>query len=69
MDAWTLKRHNSFWKKNKGKYSSTPLTFKLQQEAWKLNDICVSWSSPKSDLKANFLNLENVRFEYVTRSQ
>ena len=52
----TLKRHNSF------------LIFKLQEEVLKFNDICVSWSSPKTELETNFLNLEN-RFEKVSFSQ
>ena len=32
------------------------MIFKLQQEVWKFNDPCVSWSSPKTDLEANFLH-------------
>ena len=36
--------------------------FKLQQEVLKSNDIYVSWSSPKTDLEINFLNLENRKF-------
>ena len=46
-----------------------PQIFKLQQEDWKFSDIRVSWSSPKTDLEMNLLNLENRRFEYVTFSQ
>ena len=58
MDSLTLKRHNS---KLKAKHSFVPrpLIFKLQQEVLKFNDICVGWSSPKTDLVTNFLNLEN----------
>ena len=48
MDSLTLKR-----------FAPRPLIFKLQQEVLKFNDICVSWSSPKTDLETNFLNLEN----------
>ena len=33
--------------------------FKLQQEFLKFSDICVSWSSQKTDRETNFLNLEN----------
>ena len=40
--------------------------FKLQQKVLKFNDICVSWSSPKTDLVTNFLNLENRSFENVS---
>ena len=43
-----------------------PLIFKLQQEVLKFNDICVSWSTPKTDLLTNFLNLENRSFEKVS---
>ena len=39
------------------------LIFKLQQEVSKLNDICLSWSSPRTVLETNFLNLENRSFE------
>ena len=44
-------------------FAPRPLIFKLQQEVLKFNDICVSWSSPKTDLVTNFLNLENRSFE------
>ena len=59
MDSLTS-RHNSFQNKNNRKathsFAPRPLIFKLQQEVWKFNDICVSWSSPKTDLETNFLN-------------
>ena len=64
----TSQRHNFFQKKKKNTkatYSFAPrsLIFKLQQEVWKFNSICVSWSSPKADLQeTNFLNLENRNF-------
>ena len=73
MDSLTLKRHNSFQNENNRKlthsFASRPLIFKLQQEVLKFNDICVSWSSPKTDLETNFLNLENRSFENVSFSQ
>ena len=51
MDALTLKRHNSFQNQNNRKaiqnFAPTRLIFKLQQEVLKLNNICVSWCSPK----------------------
>ena len=47
----------------------TVLIFKLQQEVLKFNEICVSWSSSKTDLVRNFLNLENRSFENVSFSQ
>ena len=50
-------------------FAPRPQIFKLQQEDWKFSDIRVSWSSPKTDLEMNLLNLENRRFEYVTFSQ
>ena len=31
----------------------------LPQEVLKFNDICMSWSSPKTDQETNLLNLEN----------
>ena len=43
-----------------------PLIFKLQQDVLKFNDICVSWSSPKTDLVTNFLIPENRSFEKVS---
>ena len=63
MDSLTLKRHNSFQNENNRKATQSfalrsPI-IKLQQEALKFNDICVSWSSPKTELVTNFLNLEN----------
>ena len=58
MDFLTLRPHNF-----------RPLIFKLQQEALKFNDMCVSWSSPKTDVVTNFLNLENRSFEDVSFSQ
>ena len=58
-----LKRHNYFQNQNNGKagksFAPRPLIFKLQEEVLKLNDICVSWSSPNADLETGFLNLEN----------
>ena len=60
MDSLTLKRHNSFQNKNNRKathsFAPRPLIFKLQQEVLKFSDICMGWSSPKTDLEANFLN-------------
>ena len=72
MDSLTLKCHNSFQNKNdKATHSFVPRppVCKLQQKVWKFNDISVSWSSSKTDLETNFLNLENRSFEYVTFSQ
>ena len=70
---WPLKRHNSFQNKShrKATHSFAPrsLIFKLQQEVLKFNDICVSWSSPETDLVASFLNLENRSFKCVSFSQ
>ena len=62
MASLTLKR-NFFQNENntKATHSFAPrlLIFKLQQEVLKFSDICVSWSSTKTDLEANFLNLKN----------
>ena len=53
-NSLTLKRHNSFQnyinKKATQSFASRPLIFTLQQEVWKFNDICVSWSSQKTSL-------------------
>ena len=61
MDYLTLKRHNFFQNENNRKathsFHPRPLIFKLKQEVLKVNDIFVSWSSLKSDLVTNFLNL------------
>ena len=73
MDSLTLKSYNSFQNEinRKATHSFAPgsiLIFKLQQEVLKFNDICMSWSSQKSDLETNFLNSENRSFEYFTFS-
>ena len=41
---------------------------KLQEEALKFNDVCVSRSLPKTDLETSFWNLENRSFENVSFS-
>ena len=70
MDSSTLKRHNSFQNSNNKKATHRfALIFKFQQEVLKFNDICVSWSSPKTDLVINFLNLENRSFENASFSR
>ena len=70
MDSLNLKRHKSFQNQNnrKATHSFAPrrLIFKLQQEVLKFNDICVSWSSSKTDQVINFLNPENRSFENVS---
>ena len=73
MDSLTLKRHNSFQNGNGRKstlsFALRLLVLKFQQEVLKLNDIFMSWSSPKTDLLTNSLNLENRSFESVSFSQ
>ena len=58
MDFLTLKRHNSFQNYNNWKatrhFAPRHLIFKLQQEALKFSGICLSLSSPKTDLVTNF---------------
>ena len=72
-DSLTLKHYNFFQNQNNrsATHSSVtrPLIFKLQQKVWKFNDICVSWSSPKTNSETNFLNIKNWSFEYVSFSQ
>ena len=69
MGSLTLNYHNSFQNQNNGKnthsFASRPLIFKLRQKVLKLNDICVSWNSPKTDLVTYVLYLENRSFENV----
>ena len=70
MDSLTLKHHNSFQNKNDRKathiFAPRPQIFKLQQEALKFNDICVSWNSPLTDPVTKFINPENRSFENVS---
>ena len=70
MHTLTLKRHNFFQNQNNRKttnsFAPRPLIFKLQKEVLKFNGICVSWSSPKTDLVTNFLYPENQNFEKVS---
>ena len=42
------------------------LFFKLQQEVLKFTDICLSWSSAKTNLVINFLNTKNRSSENVS---
>ena len=70
MYSLTLKPHNSCQNENNRathSFAPRPLISKLQQEVLQFNDICVSWSSPKTDLVINFLNPENWRFENVSK--
>ena len=70
MKSWTLKRHNSFQNENNIKlahsFASRFLIFKLEQEVLKFNDICMSWSSPQTELLTNFLKPQNQSFENVS---
>ena len=49
-----------------------PLIFKLQQEILKFNDICMSWSTPKTEPEDEYFkfkkNIENWSFENVSFS-
>ena len=69
MSSLTLKRQNSSHKRATHSFAPRPLIFKLQLVIWKLIDICMSWSSAKSDLERNFLNIKNRSFRYVSFSQ
>ena len=64
---------NSFQYQNNRKatdsFAPRSLASKLLQEVLKFNDICVSWSSPKTDSEINFLNLENRSSENISFSQ
>ena len=70
IDSLTLKRHNSFQNENNRKtthyFSPRPLIFTLQQEVLEFNDICVSWSSAKTDLVTKALNPENRCYENIS---
>ena len=51
-------------------FTSRTMIFRLQEEIANLiKSASVGWSSPKTDPKTNFLNLENWSFEYLTFSQ
>ena len=66
MDSLTLKLHNYFQNSDnrRPKHSFAPrLSIFI-----KFNDICVSSSSPKADLRTNFLNVENGGLENVSFS-
>ena len=64
------RRHNSFQNQNNRvathSFAPRPLIFMLQKKILKFTDICVSWSSQKTDLLTNFLNLKNQSFENVS---
>ena len=64
-------RHDSFQTENNRKtthsFAPRPLIFKFQQKVLKFNEICVSWSFPKTELVTNFLNPENRSFESVSQ--
>ena len=70
MDSLTLKRHKSFQnlinRTATHNIAPNPLIFKFQREILKFNDICLCWSSAKTGLGTNFLNLENRSFESVS---
>ena len=51
---------------NPPSFAFRPLIFKLQQEVLKFSDICVSWSSPKTDLETNFLKETHNLIKKVT---
>ena len=73
MASLNLKHYNSFQnesnRKATQKFAPRALIFKLQQEVLKFNDTCVSWSSPKTNLETNILNIENRSFENVSFPQ
>ena len=73
MDSFTLKCHNFFQNQSNRKathiFAPRPLIFNLQKEVLKFNDICMSYSSPETDLVTDFLNLENRSFDNVSFSQ
>ena len=51
-------------------FTSRTMIFRLPEEIANLiKSAWVGWSSPKTDPKTNFLNLENWSFEYLTFSQ
>ena len=58
MGSLTLKCHNFFQNQNNRKathsFAPRPQIYKLQQQVWEFNVICVSWSSWKTDLEKTF---------------
>ena len=67
MDSLTLRRHDSFQNWNNRKdthcFPPRPLIFKLQQKDLKSNGICMSWSTPETDLKLKLSIFLNSNFE------
>ena len=49
-------------RKSLTRFFSKPMIFKLQQGVLKSNDICVSWSLPKTDLQTNFFKFGKSKF-------
>ena len=64
-----LKWNKSQKQKISRKKPHTILFFRLQHEVLKFNDVCVSWSLQKTNLKMNILSLENRSFENVSFCQ
>ena len=65
MDSLTLKHCNSFQNENnrKATHSFDPRLLKLLQEVLKFNDICISWSSAKTDIATILDKLRKWEFQ------
>ena len=60
-------KNETYIEKNLTRFFSQTFDVKLQQEVLKFN-ICLIWSSQKTDLEKNFLNLENRKYDNVSFS-
>ena len=60
-------KNETYIEKNLTRFFSQTFDVKLQQEVLKFN-ICLIWSSQKTDLEKNFLNLENRKYDSVSFS-
>ena len=60
-------KNETYIEKNLTRFFSQTFDVKLQQEVLKFN-ICLIWSSQKTDLEKNFLNLESRKYDNVSFS-
>ena len=60
-------KNETYIEKNLTRFFSQTFDVKLQQEVLKFN-ICLIWSSQKTDLEKNFFNLENRKYDNVSFS-
>ena len=59
---WKIFQKKNINRKGLSQLFSYFSNFKLQQEVFKFNDICMSWSTPKNVLQTNFVKLGKSKF-------